>query len=372
MPDRVTPAPRLEQDLASLITLFALPHPPTRFLRPTTVKIAIYRFVDASGAGFGSSFSLPDKCLLFQHGVWGRDADHTSSNYKELRNLVDALEEGLRMTELRSSEVFVFTDNTTSESAFYRGHFDSKLLFDLVLRLRQIEMTGTLRLHVIHVAGTRMIQQGTDGLSRGDTTEGVMQGSPMLSFIPLHLNSIQRSASVLSWVQTWCPVEDISPLSPEDWYEQGHGIQGGVRASCGLWHASKLPALWYLWSPAPAAAPSAIEELQVSRHKWTGLNHIFICPRLMTQYWRRKLHRLADIVIEIPAGARPFWPLSMHEPLILGLTLCFSSVFPWQLRYSDSILELERELRSVWFCPLQDERIILRKLCELPRLLETM
>jgi hypothetical protein len=61
-----------------------------------------------------------------------------------------------------------------------KGHSDSKMLFDLIVWLRQVEMTGALRLHVTHIAGTRMIQQGTDGLSRSDVTEGVMQHSPML------------------------------------------------------------------------------------------------------------------------------------------------------------------------------------------------
>ena len=47
---------------------------------------------------------------------------------------------------------------------FYRGI--SIQLF-LIFRLRIIELTGLTKLHVIHVAGTRMIDQGTDGLSRG-------------------------------------------------------------------------------------------------------------------------------------------------------------------------------------------------------------
>jgi hypothetical protein len=112
--------------------------------------------------------------------------------------------------------------------------------------------------------------------------------------------------------------------------------------------------------------------MQLSRHKRPHLNHIFLCPRLLTQYWRKRLHQVADIVIEIPSGTRPFWPSALHEPLILGLTLCFLSVYPWQLKYSDQLLELERAVRSVWHSPIQDERPLLRQLCELSRMLDPL
>lgn len=37
-------------------------------------------------------------------------------------------------------------------------------------------MHGCLILHVIHVAQTRMIAQGTDGLSHGETSSGATSG----------------------------------------------------------------------------------------------------------------------------------------------------------------------------------------------------
>jgi hypothetical protein len=41
---------------------------------------------------------------------------------------------------LVGAEVYVFTDNFMAESAFYKGNTSSKTLFNLVLRLRTIEM----------------------------------------------------------------------------------------------------------------------------------------------------------------------------------------------------------------------------------------
>ncbi len=64
-------------------------------------------------------------------------------------------------------------------------------------------MGGNLKLQVIHIAGTRMIQQGTDGLSHGDFLGGVLAGQDMLSFIPLCKTAIERSGILLDWIREW-------------------------------------------------------------------------------------------------------------------------------------------------------------------------
>jgi hypothetical protein len=55
---------------------------------------------------------------------------------------------------LKECEVFLFVDNSTAEYVYYKGNSSSKPLFELVLRLGQLEMGGNLILHVVHVAGT--------------------------------------------------------------------------------------------------------------------------------------------------------------------------------------------------------------------------
>jgi hypothetical protein len=52
-----------------------------------------------------------------------------------------------------------------AKSCFFWGGSSSKLLHKLVLRLQKEEMKYEFILHMVHVAGTRMIKQGTDGLS---------------------------------------------------------------------------------------------------------------------------------------------------------------------------------------------------------------
>ena len=141
--------------------------------------VVFYGFGDASGRDFGSSFQY-GSTIAYQYGKWCQSIVERSSNYKELLNLVNALEEGVQEGKFQECEIFLFTDNSTAEGAYYKGNTPSRTLFELVVRLRKLAMGSGLRLHVIHVSGKRMIAQGTDGLSRGEHTEGVMQGRAMI------------------------------------------------------------------------------------------------------------------------------------------------------------------------------------------------
>ncbi len=93
----------------------------------------MYGIVDVSGTGFGSSFGLPGGTIAFQHGVWGKDSDSKSSNFRELSNLVEAIKVSATTGALDDAELFVFTDNSTAEGAFYKGNSPNRKLFELVL-----------------------------------------------------------------------------------------------------------------------------------------------------------------------------------------------------------------------------------------------
>ena len=159
-------APRFQQDLDTILHLAEGDTPRMRCVQNKHTLTAYYGFWDASSAGFGSTLARPDG-LYGRFGIWGKDAEDRSSNYRELRNLVETVEEEALDGYLTGGEFWLFTDNTTAKGCFFRGGSSSKLLHELVLRLRKVELDHNLTLHVVHVAGTRMIAQGTDGLSRG-------------------------------------------------------------------------------------------------------------------------------------------------------------------------------------------------------------
>lgn len=69
----------------------------------------------------------------------------------------------------------------------------------------------------------------------GDTGEGVMRGSPMISFVPLHLNALEQSETLKEWIQGWLgKAKEVEFLKEEGWFERGHDIVGGKENADGV------------------------------------------------------------------------------------------------------------------------------------------
>jgi hypothetical protein len=164
-PVRVRPVKRLKADVRAMMVLTRSEEPPSRSVRPGKRATAIYGFGDASKDGFGASFEIEGVGLVWRSGNWNWSMRDESSNYREFRNIVEIIESRVADGSLCGHELFMFTDNSTAEAAFFKGTSTSEKLFDLVLRLRKIEMEGNLFIHLVHVSGTRMIWSGVDGLS---------------------------------------------------------------------------------------------------------------------------------------------------------------------------------------------------------------
>jgi hypothetical protein len=200
----------------------------------------------------------------------------------------------------------------------------------------------------VHVAGTRMIEQGTDGLSRGDMLEGVMRGDGMLKHVPLHLDALERFPPLRDWIGSWASnpaSESIEYLSPADWFERGHDISGFTQNLDGVTIPTYSKGVM-VWSPPPAAARFAMEELRQARHKRQASTHIFIVPKLMTPEWMKQTFKAADLCFQIPAG-HPMWPAGMHEPLTIAILFPYLSRAPWQLKGSNFVGGMERTLYRV-------------------------
>jgi len=338
-PKRVVLVPRFEADGEALSKFFGPDRPPIRRVRGDSVIECYYGFGDASGTGFGSTYAQSKgtgQRVHFRFGQWCTEVSEESSNYRELRNLVDSLDALVQDRNLRGAEIFLFTDNSTAEGAFWKGNSSSRKLFELVLRLKKLEWDFGLMVHVIHVSGKRMIAQGTDGLSRADFTEGVMAGHPMGNYVPLHLGVGDRAPELLDWVLGWLGdlptvLGDPSVLTPEDWFGRGHAVGAHV------------------WAPPPAAADVVAEQLGRARHKRSGGLHVVVAPRLMTGQWRRALAKQTDFYFRIPVGTC-LWPANMFEPVLIFVALPFLSHRPWISGHKPIVEELVRCLleEGVW------------------------
>jgi hypothetical protein len=387
-PRKVRIVTQFARDIRVLRDMFVRPSPTKRLIRGKRIARVLYGFGDASGAGFGTSWEVLDHGkrdktgdsttteeikISYRFGRWGQEGIDTSSNYRELRNLVDSLETMGNNGELSGVEVFLFTDNSTAESACARGSSSCKSLFELVKRLKLLEMLFRTRVHVVHVAGKRMIAQGADGLSRGCLSEGVMQGDRMTAFVPLHKTAVDRSLGLAKWISDCCDVKGHSPfrlLGVKDWYELGHDIIGGSHNADGIWLPDYAPGN-FIWAPAPCVAVQCLEELRKARHKRQVSAHVFICPRIMTALWQRQLFKSADLVVRITPG-HPHWTTEQHEPLIVGFYFPYLKDEPWQLKGTPKILGMARRLQRVCKTnPISTGRV-LRQLWEFARKLPEM
>lgn len=362
-PKSVCMVPQMITDVHFLRDMFANEQPTRRLIRGRKIAGIIYGFGDASGAGFGASWvdgtqlnrdarsngSPRTSVVKYRFGRWGKEVgEGSSSNYRELRNLVDSLEEMGKRGELVGVEVFLFTDNSTAEAAFNRGSSSSPLLFELVKRAKLLEMCHRSRIHVIHVAGTRMIDQGTDGLSRGALLDGVMKGECIRSFLPLHETALQRSAHIIPWLREAHGGEGrdkLTVLSKEDWFWAGHDIVGGEENVDGQWVPVYVTGQ-HVWAPPPCVAERCLEELRKARHKRQSSTHVFVCPRIMTVDWQRHLYKSADLILVINPG-HTIWPSNQHEPLILGFYFPYLCYEPWHLKGSKKLVGMGGHLQRV-------------------------
>ncbi len=332
-PDTVKAATRIPDDLYALRDFFKGDTPVKRRVRAKSAEDVRFGFGDASGDGYGSGTGKLIGTPKVRHGKWGLyySTEDISSNFRELRNLVDGIELDYREGLLDGVELFFFTDNQVAERAYYKGTSSSRTLFNLILRLRKIEMEGRMIIHVIHISGKRMIACGVDGLSRGDTSEGIGAGESMENFVPLHLDAAERSPRIVDWVHRWWPTElgSLTHLTMDDWFIWDESMEG-----C-------------LWTPAPAGGEAAVEEFANWIHHTEDRIHIMLIPSLWTCTWRKQLKRASDTMLTVP-NLFDFWNSNEHfEPLTLAIFIPYLNRPPWRIKHHEIVAELERKLRTV-------------------------
>ena len=358
-PELVMGSPRLSSDVNALLSILGGDGPPLVQLRSKTIISVVFGFGDASGTGLGATFTCGSG-FTFQIGVWGSLEADESSNWKEFTNVVESLEEEGRLGNLDQAEVFMFTDNSTVESCSHKGSSSSPKLLSLIIRLRAMSMKHGSHLHIFHVAGTRMIAQGTDGVSRGFLAQGIMAGDPMISFIPIHLSALDRSPTLEPWLRSWCGKESLM-LSPDDWFQEGQDIAEWASTPGELFeHPVLKEGRTYVWAPPPFAADVAMSELRKARIKRQTSSHVFVCPRLCCSLWVKQLNRACDFVFQVLPDSE-VWPSAMHEPLLIGIAFPFLRVKPWQLRGCPKMHAVARQLRDLQSNKEVDRRDILWK-----------
>jgi hypothetical protein len=123
---------------------------------------------DGSGTGTGGTINCPDGPFKMWMGQWSPTVYHFSSNWKELKTLLITLQHLKHTgTDLDGVTVFYFTDNSTTYWIAKAGSSGSPGLHLLIEQVLLLTLDLGANLQVIHVPGVVMIDQSTDGLSRG-------------------------------------------------------------------------------------------------------------------------------------------------------------------------------------------------------------
>ena len=223
--------------------------------------------------------------------------------------------------------------------AYYKGRSSSPELDAMVLELRILAMRANCVLHLVHIAGTRMIACGVDGLSRGELQVGaLLSGGPEL-MLPLHLTALDRSPGLEAWVKSWAG-ESVQVATPEDWFYSAQ--QGGD------YSMPQRDKTW-LWAPPPAAAITALEQLGMGRLKrHDTLRGIVVVPTLMESEWYRRFRKNVDFYFTIPAGGIKEWNSSQYESLTIGFYLPLLRHRPWDWKQCGFVVSFGRSLSSMY------------------------
>jgi hypothetical protein len=167
-------------------------------------------------------------------------------------------------------------------------------------------------------------------LREGGHSTGVMRGSHVLEYVQLHKTALELEPNLKRWFENnWDQARGpLRFIEPNNWF--AHGDPGGNM----------------LWSPAPAAAEAASEQMARTIHKYPNTCHLFVCPRLITARWRRRVGKLGGFKFEIGAGSN-VWGQAWHEPLLIYVCLPLSTHRPWKLRGTKFLDSLDRQMREL-------------------------
>ena len=96
---------RFFKHLFALAELFKKDEPDLRVIRGATILEVLYIFGDASGSGFGSSWT-EGISIGYRFGVCNEEGYGTISNYRDFCNIVETFEEVGRKGNLQVKEFF--------------------------------------------------------------------------------------------------------------------------------------------------------------------------------------------------------------------------------------------------------------------------
>jgi hypothetical protein len=279
----------------------------------TTHRAACYQGIvikwgDGSGTGTGGTTEFyelsPEQKrspgIELWMGVWGARAKSQTSNWKEARTILESLLQERLTGRLQGRLVFFMTDNLVSYYIVNQGSSRSASLHALVMEIKEIcEALGCM-LEVVHVPGRLMIDQGTDGLSRGLwlAPERRVDGINQRLF-----DAVPYTAALGKWVRRTLglPIQTLSHQDYEDPTAMNH-IYNRIT----------------IWTPPPECARQVIAAYL---RKWVqapeNAHGIFLIPRILQRQWGRVARYVLEVGIFLTGSLPDYCRFDSHLPFVL-------------------------------------------------------
>jgi hypothetical protein len=321
-PATINLVPQVKRDMTSLQRLISLPSPIMLVLCPVSNPMWVsYGFGDAAREGTGRLIVRQSACdhVRVRMAFWCSEHGEKTSNNREFRNLKYMVIDEAKLGSLTGHEVFLRTDSQVADNVWHKGSSNERNMYEMMLELREAAIKFQFLLHFFHVAGTRMIEVGVDGLPCAELDVGELT-NPTTIRIPMHLSHVQRNALLRTWISSWIS-EPPHFAEPHDWFEEAQQIHCHI--------VDPTYQVW-IWDLPPTAALDALGELDngcLKRHE--TLLGVVVIPLILKPDWCKRFVKTIDLYFFVPVGAIPAWPRSMYEGITIGLYFPLLRYEPW-------------------------------------------
>jgi hypothetical protein len=278
-------------------------------------------FGDGSGSGTGGTVQILGRdgtCPTMEAwmGTWRPQVHSFSSNWKELRTLVHTLEREIGGTgRLRHSTLFYFTDNLVAYYIASGGSSGSPELQKLIRRLKYLEVLLGIRLEVVHIPGTHMIDQKTDGLSRGVRLGGGRFKRSPRDETRRIFEALPVTAATIAWAKT-----KVFPICK---HRQIHFTDSATAWT--FRHVSRRATLWF---PAPEWAHQLLDAVM---NAWTerpwDTEAFFVIPRVFQRNWGRVSKQIVEVA-HYASTTVPDYGTTTDIPCVLLHLPCYVRSLP--------------------------------------------
>jgi hypothetical protein len=265
---------------------------------------------DGSGTGTGGTvqYSNTTAPLEMWMGVWSPRVFHFSSNWKEMRTLLATLQraKATHRSDIDGTTFFYFTDNIVVYFAVTSGSSTSPGLQAMVEQIKLLEIELGIILEVIHVPGTTIIEERTDGLSRGVWGSSLHQRYERKAIPSEIFAPVPFTPDLASWAINKIGLDPSLPCHHRCWDLE--------------WRSADVFDRLTIWTPPPKIAAQLIYSLlQFYVEKPLTTAMIIVVPRILQRRWTR----LSWHVVEIGCFQRHLVPVLYRSILTIPVVLLF-------------------------------------------------